>query len=283
MTDPAHRRLALGDQLRLLRESAGLSGKRLAEQLRWQPSKVSRIENARQAVTDSDLVAVCRAVGATAAQTEEVRDELRAIRVEEARWSKQLRVGHRAVQEAVGRAERDARRIRVFSLTLVPGLIQTAEYAQHVFESLAELHDTPRDTAAAVRARLDRQQVLYDEGKAVELLMTEFALRYPVAPARVMLAQIARIMAVQGVRSVQFGIVPEGVMLPAAVAHSFVMKDDVVSMELINTEVTTREAGDVALFGGYLDRLWELAVEDDAAREILARHATAIRSTTWER
>ncbi|MFF5992564.1 Scr1 family TA system antitoxin-like transcriptional regulator, partial [Prauserella flavalba] len=171
MTDPHARRLALGDQLRLLREAAGLSGKRLAERLGWQPSKVSRIENARQAVTDSDVVALAGALELSGGQAAELREELRSIRADEARWSQQLRAGHRVVQHNVAEAERAARHIRVFSLTLVPGLLQTAEYARYVFASLANLHESPRDTDDAVRARMDRQQVLYDESKQVDLLI----------------------------------------------------------------------------------------------------------------
>ena len=49
-------RIDLGRQLRQLREAAGLSGKELAQRLHWQPSKVSRLENARQTATEDDVV-----------------------------------------------------------------------------------------------------------------------------------------------------------------------------------------------------------------------------------
>lgn len=274
MTDTSPRRLALGDTLRLLRGSAGLSGKQLAEQLGWQASKISKIENARQSVTDTDLVDIGRALNLDAAHVEDLRNELRAIRLEEARWNQQLRVGHRRLQQNVAQADHAASRISVFSLTLVPGLLQTAEYARHVFLSLAELHDSPRDTDAAVRARMDRQQVLYDESKQIELLMTESVLRYPVAPASVMLGQIDRLITVQGLPALRFGIIPLGRQLPAAVAHNFVMKDDTVIVELINTEFTTRDPDDVELYRRYFDTLWEVAAEGDAARVILTRAAS---------
>ncbi|WP_245901061.1 helix-turn-helix domain-containing protein [Prauserella shujinwangii] len=270
------RRLALGDELRLLRESAGLSGKRLAEQLGWPASKVSRIERARQAVTDSDLVAVAAALTLDSVQLAQLRDELRAIRLEEARWSRQLRAGHRPVQDVVAVAERDARRIRGFSITLVPGLLQTAEYARHVFTSLAEMHESPRDTEDAVRARMERQQVLYDETKTIELLMTEAALWFPAAPSSVMLAQIDRLITLQGLPALRLGIIPLGAQLPAGITHNFVMKDDVVTIELITTELATRAPEDVQLFERYLDRLWSVAAEGDDARAILTRAARQV-------
>lgn len=266
MTNPEERRLALGDRLRELREAAGLNGKELAERIGWQPSKVSRIERARQAVTDADLGAVCRALEVEAAVAEDVRNELRAIRVEEARWSRQLRVGHRALQEQVGQAEHDAHRISAFQLTMVPGLAQTAEYARHVFSFLAEFRDTPRDTEAAVGARLERQQVLYREDKRIELLFTAFAFTNPIAPKPAMRAQADRLIALQGLPSIRLGIIPPGKPLPPAVSHSFRVIDDIVSIELINTEIATGEASDVALYHSYLEALWELAEEGDALR-----------------
>jgi transcriptional regulator with XRE-family HTH domain len=269
VTDLNSRRLALGDQLRLFRESAGLSGKMLAEQLSWQPSKISRIENARQAVTDSDLVSLCDVFGATDDQADELRNELRAIRVEEARWNRQLRVGHREIQDRVSEIEQVAQSIDVFSLTLVPGLLQTAEYARNVFVSLAELHDSLPDTDAAVRARMERQQILYTDDKRIALLMTEYGLRNPIAPAPVMRAQVDRLIALQGLPSVRFGILPIARTIPAAVAHSFTIKDDLVAVELLNTEITTREATDLALYRNYLAKLWDVAAEGDTARALL--------------
>lgn len=273
MTSSQERRLALGDQLRLLRDAAGLTGKQLAERLGWPASKISRIELARQAVTDSDITALCAALGVDTEQTTELRNELRAIRVEEARWNQQLRVGHRALQEQVGKEQGDAQHVSVFALTMVPGLVQTAEYARYVFASLAEFHDTPRDTDAAVGARMQRQQVLYDESKTIELLMTSFAFTNPIAPPAVMRAQIDRLISVQGLPSIRLGIIPPGVALPAAVAHTFRIADDLVSIELVNTEVSTREPGDLALYSRYLAKLWDLADEDDAARALLLRSA----------
>ncbi|HUR07382.1 MAG TPA: helix-turn-helix transcriptional regulator, partial [Nonomuraea sp.] len=64
MTSFQQARIDLGSQLRQLRETAHLSGKELAAALRWQPSKVSRLENARQTATEDDVVVWAAAVNA---------------------------------------------------------------------------------------------------------------------------------------------------------------------------------------------------------------------------
>lgn len=278
MSTPDLRRLALGDQLRLLRESTGKSGKELAEQLHWQPSKISKVERGRQAVTDSDLVAIGAALGLSAETTEALRNEGRAIRLDEAKWRRRLEAvgGHQAVQRAVSVAEDQVHVIRGFSLGLVPGLVQTAEYARAVFTRLVDLYESPRDVDAAVAARLDRQHVLYDSEKRIELLMTETALRHPIAGREVMLAQIDRLLTVQGLPALRLGIVPADRPLGAVATHGFSIKDDTVTVELAHTEVTTREPADVELYNQLANALWSVAVEGDEARGVLARIATGL-------
>lgn len=278
MSTPDLRRLALGDQLRLLRESAGLSGKELAEQLHWQASKISKIERGRQAAADSDLVAICAALRLSDDTIAALRTEGRAIRLEEATWRKRLERdgGHEALQRAVAVAEADALVIRGVSIASPPGLVQTAEYARAVFTALVDLYESPRDIDAAVAARLERQHVLYDSEKRIELLTTETALRYPVAARPVLLAQIDRLLTVQGLPALRLGIIPADRPFGTVVPHSFSIKDDTVSIELAHTEVVTREPADVELYNRIADRLWSVAVEGDEARGVLARIATSL-------
>jgi transcriptional regulator with XRE-family HTH domain len=276
VSDVERRRLAFGDHLRLLRTSAGPSGRHLAEQLRWPASKLSKIETGKQAVTDADVLAISAALGLDDAETEALRDELRAIRVEEARWNRRLRVGHRAVQDMVGRAERDAQHIRSINMNLVPGLLQTAEYARHVFTGLTTLSDSPRDTDDAVAARMERQRILYDPDKRIELLFGETAFRYPIAPAPVMRAQLDRLLAVQGLPALRLGIIPMGRVLPTVVQHDFVIKDDAITIELAHTEMATGEPEDLALYNRLLDLMWPAAVEGEEARALLISLATTV-------
>lgn len=98
------------------------------------------------------------------------------------------------------------------------------------------------------------------------------------SPTRpVMLAQVDRLLALQGLPSLaRFGIVPIGRRIPAAVAHNFVIRDDTVTVELINTEVATRDSDDARLYDAYLEQLWAQAAEGAEARAILRRHAEAL-------
>ncbi|GAA1213366.1 Scr1 family TA system antitoxin-like transcriptional regulator [Prauserella alba] len=91
-------------------------------------------------------------------------------------------------------------------------------------------------------------------------------------------SEIDRLITVQGLPSLRFGIIPFDSPLPAAVAHNFVMKDDTVTVGLINTELSTQDAEGVALYRRYFDTLWGVAAEGDAARAILTRVASGLPS-----
>jgi transcriptional regulator with XRE-family HTH domain len=266
---PDDRLLPFGDQLRQLRKAARITGKVLAESAGWQPSKVSRLENGQQLISEEDLATWSKIIGLGRSDSKALLDELRGIRLDEARWKNRLRGGHQVLQRSFGAAEQAAVHIRNFETGLVPGLVQTPDYARAVFTAMSELKGVSDDADAAVKARLQRQSVLYDSSKKIELLVTEAALRTPIASAGVMAGQVDRLLALLGVPNVRFGIVPLGVQLRYPPMHGFWILDDLVSVEVANTEIATRDAADVKLYSDLLASLWEFAAEGEAARMIL--------------
>jgi hypothetical protein len=278
LTELEQRRLALADELAVLLRASGMSGRGLAQAADWQPSKVSRILTGKQAVTDADVVTWCRLTGASNADAERLRTTLRAIRTDEARWARQAAAGHRAVQEDMAALEQHATSIRQMDLALVPGLLQTADYAAAVFRSLAEVRGTPHDTDQAVRARLQRQTVLYDSTKTITLLTSEFALHHAIGDRAIMAAQLDRLLALDGLRSVQLGVVPLNAILPVPALHGFcILDDDQVIVETLHSEASTRDPADVALYGRVAEALWSVAVTGDEARRIVQRAAQDLR------
>jgi hypothetical protein len=147
----------------------------------------------------------------------------------------------------------------VFELIVVPGLVQTAEYARHVFITAAEFQDTPPDTNDAVRIRLERQHALYDSAKSIELLMAESALRYFVCPPEVMVAQIDRLIALSGLPSVRLGIIPLDTRLPTVPTNGFWIVGDTVLIETIDSEINTDSPTDLETYHRLADMLWTVA------------------------
>ena len=187
MSETHNAREQFGNRLRLLREQSRLNGKQFAEALGWAASKVSRIETGRQTARANDVSAWVEAVGGSAELLEDLLTELRSVRFEYATWKRQLRAGTAPRQRASIGLEASATSIRAFQPAMVPGLLQTAEYARQVLSNLVTLHCTPNDVVEGVRARLQRQEALYDPDKHFRFLLTEAALRYQPGPASTLL------------------------------------------------------------------------------------------------
>lgn len=269
--------LAFGERLRALRVAAGFeTGKEFAERLGWVAPKVSRIENGNQLPADADVVMWLSVVAATDDVATEIRDTLRELRLTRASWKRRLRTGHASVQQSILDLERNARRIVMVDLYIVPGLVQTAEYARSVFAKFADLHQSPRDAEAAVRERMKRQEVLYDPNKQIELLMAETALRYPACPPATMRGQLDRLTSLTGLDNIRLGVIPLDAELPLIPMSGFRMIDDQVFVEIHHTEVTTKDAEDSALYNRIVDALWTVAVEGDEARGVLTRIAAGL-------
>ncbi|MEI5102361.1 helix-turn-helix transcriptional regulator [Streptomyces sp. PmtG] len=275
-THPDADRVALGARLRELRTEADLTGKDLAARLQWQRSRVSRLETGKQTPTAADLDQWAAAVGAPD-EAADLKSRLRGVLSQQRAWRRQLATGHRGVQEKYVAEYRHTSTLRGYEATVVPGLFQTPEYARCLLIGNADLMGTPRDTEAAVRARMKRQEVLYEVGKTFRVLMWEGALRAVVCPREVMVGQLDRLMSLIGMPSVLVGIVPLGASLRITPKHGFWIFDEQrVVVETINTELQLEAADDVALYGRVWDRLNAAALYDTPARHLLARARAAL-------
>ncbi|WP_406489106.1 Scr1 family TA system antitoxin-like transcriptional regulator [Streptomyces phaeochromogenes] len=79
----------------------------------------------------------------------------------------------------------DAIKVTIYEfpdIAVSPGLLQTADYARHMFLRYADLQGSVRDTDAAVRVRQERQRWLYTGGHKFHALIWEAALHALICP-----------------------------------------------------------------------------------------------------
>lgn len=265
----------LATRLRAMRVQAGLTGKDLAEAHGWQQSKVSRIENGKQMPSDEDLTAWANTCDGWAYMDElqRLRDEAQAVHVT---FRSRMRQGQKQVQEDYNKLVEDSTQIRHFETVYMPGLLQVPDYSRRVLREMISLHNLEIDDVdAAVAARLQRQQLLYDTSKTFEFLLAEPVLRWLLCPPAVMRSQLDRLQTVIGLDRVRFGILPMGVELATTPQNSFqiyVADEPVVALETFVGEDFAR--GDVAAhYERVLDLMWEEAVTGDQARELIVAAA----------
>ncbi|MEU2510583.1 helix-turn-helix domain-containing protein [Streptomyces syringium] len=275
-TDFQTARIALGARLRELRTEAGLSGKDTAERLGWQRSKVSRLETGKQTPSRDDLKAWAEATGQPDAAAE-LQGRLQGLETQYRTWRRQLANGHRGRQELAVAETSRTRLTRGVEVARIPGLFQTADYARHTFIANAEFRQSPRDTEEAVRARMKRQEALYETGRLFRFLLWEGALHALVVPRPVMAAQLDRLIGLIGLDTVELGIIPLGAALRRSPAHGFWIYDDrLVTVETIDAEMWLKDADTIALYERAWDWLSESAVYGHQAHRLIARARAAL-------
>lgn len=269
MSDYQTARRVLGSRLRELRIDAGLSGRDLAAALGWPPSKISKLELGRQTPSPQDLEdwsRGCRAPGAAV----DLLAQRRTMETHYTSWKRQLATGTRARQRSFGDIERESTLIQVFESACVPGLLQTPEYARHVLSRTIELHGAPDDVEEGLRARVQRQQILYDRHRHIEILLWEPALRMRICPPEVMLGQLDRIAGMVGMRDVHLGIVPTRRRISAVPTHGFwIFNASLVQAETIGAELRLVDDDAVAPYRKVFAELSRAALDGADAHRLL--------------
>lgn len=275
-TDFQTARISLGARLGELRAEAGFSGKEIAERLGWPPSKVSRLENGKQTATPKDLEVWALAVGAPG-EVADLQGRLRGLESQQRSRRRQLFTGHRARQELAIAETAKTWVIRGVEVARIPGLFQTADYARHLFVANAEFRQTPRDTEEAVRARIRRQETLYQHGRRFRFLVWESALYVRVCPREVLAAQLDRLISLIGLDTVELGVIPLGAHVRRTPAHGFWIYDErLVTVETISAEMWLDDSADIALYARAWEWLAEAAVYGHQAHRSIARARAAL-------
>ncbi len=258
----------LAASLRALRQRAGLTGEELAGQTGLSQPKVSRIETGRSLPNLGEVRAWAQATGASEEELGELAALLEQLATSATSWRILHRLGLAGKQQEIRQLEQQARRITTFQPVMVPGLLQTADYARRVIETAYQ----PGDVGRAVAARLERQSILYDQTKQFDFLITESALRW--RPRGVdMRPQVDRLISVASLPNVTLMVIPLG-EAPIPHLHPFVMwgleEGVIVSVETYSAELWVREAADVARYR----EVWERAAEGAVGPSWLAERAT---------
>jgi transcriptional regulator with XRE-family HTH domain len=152
---PKVRRRRLGNELRQLREGAQYTIEQVAARLEVSDSKISRIENGQVGATPRDVRDMAALYGVTGQRMENLMQLARETR-EKPWWNEYSDLG---LDHAAYEAE--ASGILMFSPMLVPGLLQTADYARAVLRAIR--FDLPSERIERlVEFRVKRQTLLTD-------------------------------------------------------------------------------------------------------------------------
>ncbi len=202
---PTVRRRRLALELRRLREAAKLTCEEVAERLECSASKISRVETGRVSVSPRDVRDMLEIYGTPPDQ----RDSL----VQLARDSRQKGWWHAygdTVQPHLATylgLESAAVEIRMYEVSLIPGLLQTEDYARAVIA--AGTVNSPRaDVERQVALRMERQRLTRTSPPKVWAVLDEAALRRQVGGPEVMRMQLEYLLELTNLPNVSLQVIP---------------------------------------------------------------------------
>jgi transcriptional regulator with XRE-family HTH domain len=278
---PSVRFRRIGRTLRELRENAGLTLIAAGRRLERSPASLSMIENGTQPIRPRDLAFILDRYGVTLGPLRESLLHL-ARQGRKKDWTRSYEGWISPAGLDYASIEADSAMIRDFELYLVPGLLQTEEYARALMGS--RLRSETRDNTELVEFRMARQKILLGEDPPrLVAIVGEAALRQCVGGPTVMRDQLDRLIEVAAYEHVTVRVLPFSTGAQRGLACRFTILDlhapgnlTVVAVEDL-TRISFRERDEeAAMFVNAFARLNAAALDETHSVTLMER----IRSTT---
>jgi transcriptional regulator with XRE-family HTH domain len=265
------RRRELGALLRSLRNAAGLTAGQVADQLGFSPSKISRLETGRRGVSAQDIRRLC--------DLYQVGDQQRLRLTELAAEGKQ-----RAWWQPLGLPystyvglEAEATSISDYGPAIMPGLLQTPDYAHAVLAAMVPKWP-PRIVEDRVRGREARQQLFFSRtALSFEAVLDESVLHRVVGSRAVMRAQLERLLEMSQLRGVSIRVVPYSATAAPSGVNKFILLRfaqpdvaDVVFVEsLTGDDLYLDEPDEIATYDTTFSALTDCAADPATTRDLI--------------
>ncbi|GAB3111910.1 helix-turn-helix transcriptional regulator [Streptomyces calidiresistens] len=277
--NPTVRRRRLGQELRRLREDRGMTAEEVADRLLVSQSKISRLENGRRSISPRDVRDLC---GVYDVQDRKLVESLMQM----ARESRQQGWWHAFGELSptysvyIG-LETDAASLRIFEPQVVPGLLQTPEYAEAVIAgALPEV--AAEEVSRRVQVRLRRQERVHDGSRPLRLwaVVDEAVLRREVGGRSVMAEQLKHLVDVSRRPNVTLQVLPFSSGAHPGVNGQFAIMEfpdatdsTVVYLEGVTSDLYLEKPNDVQNYGVMYEHLRAQALSPEATREFIQRIA----------
>jgi transcriptional regulator with XRE-family HTH domain len=203
---PTVRRKRLGIELRRLREQASLTCEEVGQRLDCSGTRISRIETGRISVRPGDVRELLEIYGMVGAEADSLVQLAREAR-QKGWWHTYGRLLPNWFEAYVG-LEAAAVRFRDFQSMVMPGLLQTEDYARAVLRAAPSPGST-EDIDRQVALRMERQAIL-DQASPPDLwvVLSESIIRVQVGGTGVMRAQLRRLIDVAERSNVTLQVLP---------------------------------------------------------------------------
>jgi transcriptional regulator with XRE-family HTH domain len=278
---PSVRGRQLAAELRRMRDAATMTGEEAAARLGWSASKISRIETGQTPASLADLRRLLDVYEVFGSQRE--RLELLVESAAQRGWWDAYADTLGPEYAALIALETEAQSVRWYSPMLVPGLLQTEQYAREVIRS-GLLIAPPGEVERRVQVKMTRQRVLTkDDPLKLSVILDEAAILRPVGSPEIMREQLGHLASVAGLPNVTIQVLPLAAGTHPATSGEFtilgfpeLVAPDVVYLENMTSDLYVEREGDVYRYAIAFDRLRALALSTDESAALIAAQADSI-------
>ena len=276
---PTVRRRELGTVLRRLRKEKGLSVDQVAHYLLCSSSKISRLETGERGATLRDVRDLCDLYEVIIPAE---RDRLMTLAREgkQQGWWQSYDLPY---SNFVG-LEAEAAVISGFHSSVLPGLLQTAEYAEEIHKAAIPEVSTPELTpeiiGQRVEARIRRQDLLIKEDPLnFSVVLDEAVLHRLVGGSSVMKDQLKHVVDAAALPNVRIQVIPYSAGAHPALESTFYILDfsatlpSVVYVEGLVGWLFLERAEDLDRYRRVFERLCNLALSVEKSIELISHIA----------
>ena len=278
-------RRQLGRYLRELRNRERLTVKAAAEKLEWSEAKMWRIETGQTSLRSLDVEAMCRIYGAPADLTEALMGLAKETKAR-GWWHAYGDVIPEGFDVYIG-LEEAASQLAWYESELVPGLLQTEDYARTLIEADNPGFDA-EEISRRVHVRMARQPLVHRATAPLRLsvVLNEGILRRPVGGPTVMSAQLARLAEVSERPNVSVRVVPfsaglhGGMLSGPFVILRFPLNGDgresepaTVYVDGFTGALYLDKPNEVDRYAQAFDSVWAMALNESQSRTLIRQAA----------
>lgn len=273
------RRLAI--ELLRRREVTGMSREEVARQLEWSTSTLFRIETGRSRPQPGNVRVLLELYGVSGPERDGLIQLARDAR-QPGWWHSFRDVLPNPYEVYIG-LEAGAASIRNFEPIVIPGLLQTEEYARQMIRNgpLELDHD---DVESRIEVRLARQRILAKEDRPrLWAVIDEAVIRRQVGGPEVMREQLAHLVDCAGQGKTTLQVVPYRAGAHAGTAGPFVILEfpestdpAVVYVETLAGDIYLEERADVNCYTLAFDRLVAAALHPDDSLRLIEHAASTM-------
>ncbi|MGW1677091.1 helix-turn-helix domain-containing protein [Saccharopolyspora sp. NPDC002376] len=262
----------LGAELREARKASGLTTHQLGKLLGRSHTHVSRWENGKLTPSEADTGAVLAHLGVTGDERDRLLELARDA--SDPNW---VAPGVERQLAALSEYERTAQRITNVQPLLIPGLLQTADYARAIITGAGA---TRGEADQRVTYRIGRRDVITRRRNPVEFcaVIGEHALRHPPCDDVGMVDQLHELLKWAKYDNVSVQVLLADRVYTPALEGPFVLIEfdrtkPVVHLEHYRSSTTITDAGDVDDYRAAADTLRRAAMNPSDSTEFIAEIA----------